>query len=109
MSELKRCPFCKSTNLVASHFEEEGGDIVDCYACNARAAGGLWNTRPIEDELRAKIDKLELLVRSMHPDNAPKDAWPLMLYFGSDAERQEFVRICEKAIPGMWTEALHKT
>ena len=54
MSELKPCPFC-------------GGEAELCYSevdtfcrkCNVMQETELWNTRPIEDELRARIAELE--------------------------------------------------
>ena len=54
MSELKPCPFC-------------GGEAELCYSevdtfcrkCNVMQETELWNTRPIEDELRARSARLE--------------------------------------------------
>jgi len=54
MSELKPCPFC-------------GGEAELCYSevdtfcrkCNVMQETELWNTRPIEDALNARIAKLE--------------------------------------------------
>ena len=54
MSELKPCPFC-------------GGEAELCYSevdtfcrkCNVIQETEMWNTRPIEDELRARIAELE--------------------------------------------------
>ena len=65
---LKRCPFCGS----ASEFNsDEFGEGVCCKSCGATMRNGVygeegrklasadWNSRPIEDELRGKIGKLE--------------------------------------------------
>lgn len=51
---LKPCPFCKSIN-VAFPCGEEG------YICrNCGSVGfGDWNSRPIEDALRSKVEELE--------------------------------------------------
>lgn len=57
----------------------------------------------------ARIRELEELVQAMHPENAPKDGWPLMLYFGSESDRDEFISVCGQAIPGMWVTAIQKT
>ena len=54
MSELKPCPFC-------------GGEAELCYSevdtfcrkCNVMQETELWNTRPIEDALNARITELE--------------------------------------------------
>jgi len=54
MSELKNCPFC-------------GGEAELCYSevdtfcrkCNVMQETELWNTRPIEDDLRKRIAELE--------------------------------------------------
>ena len=54
MINLKPCPFC-------------GGEAELCYSevdtfcrkCNVIQETEMWNTRPIEDELRARIAELE--------------------------------------------------
>ena len=54
MNELKPCPFC-------------GGEAELCYSevdtfcrkCNVMQETELWNTRPIEDALNARIAELE--------------------------------------------------
>ena len=65
---LKRCPFCGSE---AEFNSDEFGEGVCCKSCGATQHNGVygeegrklasadWNTRPIEDELREKIEKLE--------------------------------------------------
>jgi hypothetical protein len=58
MSELKPCPFC-------------GGEAELCYSevdifcrkCNVMQETELWNTRPIEDNLIARIAELEAAQR----------------------------------------------
>ena len=69
MSELKPCPFCgrkpyESGGYVSCHTEE-------CLAnadYHEPAIGSIehWNTRPIEDELRARIAELEAEVTKCH-------------------------------------------
>ena len=69
MSELKPCPFC-------------GGEAELCYSevdtfcrkCNVIQETEMWNTRPIEDALNARIAELE-------------------------AERKEFCPNCEAETP----------
>jgi len=62
MSELKPCPFCGSENVVRLPYNDRA-DIERCKNCNLTIIVPLgftmWNTRPIEDELRARIAELE--------------------------------------------------
>lgn len=75
MSSLKPCPFCNVDVEPARHHETERhiitGDawvtnFVACVECGSRSGGSIrpehadeeWNTRPIEDELRAERDTL---------------------------------------------------
>ena len=78
MSEaLKPCPFCEKTASVINCPEEwnEGAVVVACDSCGGSApvvfgvkddpnphARALWNTRPIEDALRARIAELETAI-----------------------------------------------
>ena len=64
MDELKACPFCGSSNTTLDYYEiscpQELGTIVVCNDCGASAKSIVdWNTRPIEDELHARIARLE--------------------------------------------------
>jgi len=67
MSELKPCPFCGSDNVKS----EEPLDVIYCLDCGAEMATDLgdWNTRPIEDELHARIAELEV------ENERLQDAW----------------------------------
>lgn len=65
--ELRPCAFCGSTRLDAS---AEQANAVWCLHCCANGPGGgyddvdivtLWNRRPAEDALRARLDKVEEL------------------------------------------------
>ena len=65
---LKRCPFCGNE---AEFNSDEFGEGVCCKSCGAAMRNGVygeqgrklasadWNTRPIENELNEKIEKLE--------------------------------------------------
>ena len=53
-SNLRPCPFCGGTNICT----EKGINLNYCDSCSAEANIEHWNIRPIEDELRARIDKL---------------------------------------------------
>lgn len=63
MTELKPCPFCGSEKL-ANYMTSNGATniyCVDCFEANDGRSINIvaWNTRPIEDELNAKIAQLE--------------------------------------------------
>ena len=65
---LKSCPFCGNE---AEFNSDEFGEGVCCKSCGATMHNGVygeegrklasadWNARPIEDELRGKIEELE--------------------------------------------------
>ena len=62
MSELKPCPFCKCTEIVAGKDYADGSYRVDCLGCFAYVkaksldlAIKAWQYRPIEDGLRAEL------------------------------------------------------
>ena len=67
-TELKTCPFCGTE---AEFNSDEFGEGVCCKSCGATLSNGVygeegrklasadWNSRPIEDELHGKIEKLE--------------------------------------------------
>ena len=67
-TELKTCPFCGSE---AEFNSDESGECVCCKSCGATLHNGVygeegrklasadWNSRPIENELNEKIEKLE--------------------------------------------------
>ena len=52
MSELKPCPFCGSGEVFYKHALS---CEVECDNCGASMHSGDWNTRPVEDELRAEL------------------------------------------------------
>ena len=55
MSEkLKPCPFCGGTKICT----EKGINLNYCDNCSAESNVERWNTRPIEDELRAENVRL---------------------------------------------------
>ena len=65
---LKHCPFC---GCEAEFNSDEFGECVCCKSCGASLSNGVygekgrklasadWNSRPIENELNEKIEKLE--------------------------------------------------
>lgn len=64
--ELKPCPFCGSHATIRQNFH---GFYVECDNIDCRAVGSWdlgasgaiekWNTRPLEDALRARVAELE--------------------------------------------------
>jgi len=65
-AELKACPFCGSTDLATESFGERRHCVV-CEKCECSTGYMLdddeaieaWNTRPLEDALRAEIAQLQ--------------------------------------------------
>ena len=66
--ELKSCPFCGGESFyikIMGNYEKPHG--IFCSKCDGAITEGrsekqvvtIWNTRPIEDELRARIAELE--------------------------------------------------
>jgi len=71
MSELKRCPHCKQSDMLEI-IHEDGYSLyyVLCGVCGISWATGytkeqaieIWNTRPIEDALEAECERLRGLL-----------------------------------------------
>ena len=69
MNKLKQCPFCNGDAYEGDYTHENGGDwyFVKCDMCCARSdeyhaqevANIEWNSRPIEEALRAEIEQLK--------------------------------------------------
>ena len=62
MSELKKCPFCGSEamNLYDDDVEMVGCPNTDCVEFDAPMVNvASWQTRPLEDALKARIAELE--------------------------------------------------
>jgi len=55
MNTLKSCPFCGGTKICT----EPGINLNYCDNCSAESNVEHWNTRPIEDNLIARIVELE--------------------------------------------------
>lgn len=87
--ELKPCPFCGGEPDIEVKFvpSTDGEDykytFISCPVHNFIHDAETWNTRPIEDELRARIAELEA-ANSFHPRAAK-----LM------AKRKNFVVVAE--------------
>ena len=68
--ELKPCPFCSGNNITIEHLM----DVVFCNDCGAEMSGdaplGNWNTRPIEDALRAEIARRDEELLELNNDKA---------------------------------------
>lgn len=65
--KLKPCPFCGSEALIVDDDKEHYGVFIACSKCCSSTeifktedeALISWNSRPIENELTGKIEKLE--------------------------------------------------
>lgn len=70
MSELKKCPFCGGKAGIRTVGYT---DLVECSQCETRGVRSMntqdvithWNTRPIEDALRAENERLRSLLRTV--------------------------------------------
>jgi len=65
MSELKPCPFCGNELIRTERRDKFSAGLITwfcthCFSSSTNATDrGQWNTRPIEDELTARIAELE--------------------------------------------------
>jgi hypothetical protein len=68
MNEIKPCPFCKhfAGFSVILPYEEDPGRVA-CMFCGAETPFDIWNARPIEDALQARIAELEAEVEELKP------------------------------------------
>lgn len=74
MINLKPCPFCGGNDIVY----EEALSVTYCNDCGGELDEGFgsdWNTRPIEDALRARIAELEAEIERLtaHSDIERQD------------------------------------
>jgi len=66
MSELKPCPFCPDGgDLQLVTFTGGADDVIYYRACGTILKHKIWNTRPIEDELRAEIERLKVRIEEL--------------------------------------------
>jgi hypothetical protein len=60
MNTLKPCPFCPDGgDLQLVTFTDGVDDVVHCHTCDRILKHKIWQTRPIEDDLRKRIAELE--------------------------------------------------
>lgn len=111
MSELKSCPLCGSTNLQIHFRPLENRNYVMCHSCHLQsrlapvesAAIKDWNTRPIEDALRAKLAAAEKLIAALEQrlklDNEirERNKWDGCLPNYMEKEDAELYAVLEKA------------
>lgn len=56
-------------------------------------------------ELREKVAKLEKAVTYLHPENAPKDCFPVVIYCATKADAEELVAAAQAANPNLTEHA----
>ena len=96
--EIKPCPYCGSTDI---KLHDEITHAVWCQECFAEmpsidieSAVELWNTRPIEDELRARIAELEAENDQLNAhdaterqdDKSPNNTQTQTIVYGKESE-----------------------
>ena len=90
MNTLKPCPFCGGTKICT----EKGINLNYCDNCSAESNVEHWNTRPIEDELRARIAELEAEIDQLtvhsdierQDDKSPNDTQTQTFVYGKERE-----------------------
>jgi len=88
--ELRPCPFCGGTKICT----EKGINLNYCDNCSAESNVEHWNTRPIEDELRARIAELEAEIDQLtvhsdierQDDKSPNDTQTQTFVYGKERE-----------------------
>lgn len=100
--ELKACPFCGT--LVVAHEHDGIYNWVECQNIECQATTKVnmiigrieaaesigtkqWNTRPIEDTLRAEVERL---TRELAEANARADAAEYLLSEGAEHDPADF-------------------
>lgn len=56
-------------------------------------------------ELNARIKELEEMNQAMHPENAPKDCWPVVVYLPTAQDRDDLIAACGREKPAMKAHA----
>ena len=62
MKGLKQCPFCGLNGEI--HFTPGRNGVATCHTCGTEHTLVIWQSRPIEDALQARITKLEKQLQS---------------------------------------------
>lgn len=60
-TKLEPCPFCKNTKPWVEYPTGQG--CIECPQCGSYAFNDTWNTRPIEADLRDKLEKVSRLLK----------------------------------------------
>lgn len=112
--ELKPCHRCGKPAEHADRYDGEQTvtDYGACCCANVECPEfgcqydvEIWNARPIEDALRERIKELEEMNQAMHPENAPKDCWPVVVYLPTAQDRDDLIAACGREKPAMKAHA----
>ena len=96
MSEMKPCPLCNGKGYsmprkinIANRISKNMGWVCGCGKCDLHVYGDdqistekVWNTRPIEDALQARIAELEARQRWIPvSERLPEEGTPVLVHF----------------------------
>lgn len=100
MSELKPCPFCEAENTDVGFIAHTD----DCYlmrryigASSRKELGIAWNTRPIEDELRAELARRDEIIKRLKENGERLAARPYPFIDVGHVESGTYCHYCHKS------------
>lgn len=80
MAELKACPFCNGSWVYSSPDIDGDGTVINCRDCGCECNEKMWNSRPIEESMAAKIEDMQKASEALktaiciHPTGITLDA-----------------------------------
>jgi len=105
--EIKPCPYCGSTDI---KLHDEITHAVWCQECfsevesiDIESAIKLWNTRPIEDALQARIAELEAQQRWIPVSERLPDNWESVLTIDISKSTRDMVTAFYNPETSLWS------